>query len=585
MSPWIVIRRYLTLLGMLFAVTHASASPTLSLEVQVEGIEGDLRKNVLALLGIYQERSRENLLVSRIKRLHAAAPEQIGKALEPFGYYGVVVSSDLSRAKGQDTVVWQATYKVEPGPALPVARVDYQLTGEGRHDDAFPAEFGLRVGDPVGHAAWEKAKAALVNIAAEQGYLDAEMQRSEVRVDLDAYEASVTVRFDTGPRYYFGPVRFDQDILDPEFLQRYVRFKPGDPYDYEQVLALQGDLLDAEYFKQVEMAPALDQAEDRRVPLDVRAVPNKPNVYRFGAGFATDTGPRVSFDYTRRRIGTKGHRLVTGLSLSPTISRLGLDYVIPLSRPATDSLSFAPEIVYYDTASRQGNAYGFQLAHAKALQRWRRVVGVEYIFEDFEIADDSSSGTELVPSVSWSQTVSDAPLDTKRGHTAKFTVRGSVEGLVSNVSYLQGALSGKLIRSFAGDFRFLARAEVGATLTETVLDMPGSRRFFAGGDNSVRGYRFDSLGPRDEDDNVVGGRYLGVASLEVDRKVTGKWSVAAFYDLGNAFDPDLENEVAQAVGLGIRWRSPIGPVRVDLAYPLSDTGDEQYFHIVVGPEL
>jgi translocation and assembly module TamA len=569
----------------LLLVAYVSGSAALELEVKVEGVSGPLEKNVLALLKIYQERDRDSLLVSRIKRLHEEAPEEIRKALEPFGYYRVDVTSDLKKTTLDGATVWQASYQVDPGPVLKIARVDYRIVGEGEGDDAFPAEFGVRPGDPLEHAAYEKAKAALVEISAAQGYLDAVMKKSEVRVDLDAYEAEITVLLDTGARYYFGPVRFEQDILDPKFLQRYVRFKPGDPYDYERVLALQGNLLDAEYFKLVEISPLVGQAENHRVPLNVRTVANKPNKFRFGLGFATDTGPRVSFDYTRRRIGTKGHRLVTGISLSPVISQLGLEYRIPLARPASDSLSFKPAVAYYNTATRVGQVYSFEVAHSVALKKWRRVVGLEYQYEDYDVAEDSGSGPELVPSVSWSRMVTDDPLDTRHGYRAKFMLRGAADGVVSRVSYLQGVSSAKLIRSLDQNYRFLTRAEVGATATGTVLDLPGSKRFFAGGDNSVRGYRFDSLGPEDEEGNVVGGRYLFVGSLEFDRRVKSKWSVAAFYDFGNAFDPDFKNVVAHSVGVGARWRSPIGPVRVDLSYPFTDTGDRQFINIVVGPDL
>ena len=210
----IVSKRTFALFASLVLVVYTSASVALNLEVKVEGISGDLKKNALALLNIYRERNRDTLLVSRMKRLHAEAPGQIRKALEPFGHYRVEVASELEKTTRDGTTVWQALYRIDPGPVLEIAHVDYRLIGEGTDDDVFPAEFGLRPGDPLIHAAYEKAKAALVTISAEQGYLDAELKKSEVRVDLDAYEASVTILFDTGPRYYFGPVRFDQEILD-----------------------------------------------------------------------------------------------------------------------------------------------------------------------------------------------------------------------------------------------------------------------------------------------------------------------------------------------------------------------------------
>ncbi|MCU7862329.1 MAG: BamA/TamA family outer membrane protein [Candidatus Thiodiazotropha sp. (ex Lucinoma kastoroae)] len=136
-----------------------------------------------------------------------------------------------------------------------------------------------------------------------------------------------------------------------------------------------------------------------------------------------------------------------------------------------------------------------------------------------------------------------------------------------------------------GDWRLLSRLELGATWADDLKELPPSKRFFAGGDNTVRGFGYQDLGPRDEDDDVIGGRYLTVGSLELERHISGKWSGALFVDAGNAFDPDFDSETAYGVGFGVRWRSPVGPVRFDVAN--GSEGDERQWrlHIVVGPEL
>jgi translocation and assembly module TamA len=118
-----------------------------------------------------------------------------------------------------------------------------------------------------------------------------------------------------------------------------------------------------------------------------------------------------------------------------------------------------------------------------------------------------------------------------------------------------------------------------------VEELPPSKRFYTGGDNTIRGFSFEELGPRDEAGEVIGGRYLAVGSLEIERRLGGGWSLALFVDGGNAYDPDFEAEAAYAAGLGVRWHSPVGPVRLDLAR--GDYLDEQAWrlHLVVGPEL
>ena len=225
---------------------------------------------------------------------------------------------------------------------------------------------------------------------------------------------------------------------------------------------------------------------------------------------------------------------------------------------------------------------------------WRRTAGIDYQFEDYEINETGSEQVnELVPNISWSKTVSDDPIYTTNGYRLKYVLLGAVEGVTSNATYLSGGISAKYIRGFADKYRFITRTDLGATFANSVDDLPASRRFYAGGDSSIRGWGFDALGPNDPvTDQTVGGRYLAVGSLELEREITGPWSAAVFTDFGNAFDPDYEQQFEQSVGVGLRWRSPIGQVRFDVAFALTkDEGDDKYgfpptrLHLVIGPDL
>jgi translocation and assembly module TamA len=132
--------------------------------------------------------------------------------------------------------------------------------------------------------------------------------------------------------------------------------------------------------------------------------------------------------------------------------------------------------------------------------------------------------------------------------------------------------------------RLLARADLGFTLKEDFEELPASVRYFAGGDNSVRGYGFETLGPTNEEGDVIGGSYLATFSVEFDRLISKKWSVAAFVDTGNAFD-SLDFDFKTGVGLGLRWYSPLGPIRLDVAHPLDDPDRDYRLHITLGPDL
>jgi len=556
-----------------------------NLGIELTGLEGDMRKNALAHLQIYQEREQPQLRVGRLRRLHQRAPEQIRRALQPFGYYQVDVDADLASTQEG---AWTASYHVRLGEQVRVSGVSYELTGEAAADPGFPQRFGVAEGDLLVHAAYEKAKDSLLYAAAERGYLDARFERSAVVVDPDGNTATVDVGFDSGDRYYFGPVSFDQEILRPEFLQRFVELESGEPYDQAAVLKLQTALLDTDYFQQVEIVP-LTEERDRRtnqVPLEVIATENKKDKFRIGAGFGTDIGPRVTFDWMRRYVNRNGHRAKAELMLAQKKQELSGEYRIPLDRPASEHIVIKPEIYRLETDSRIEEVVALDAAHSVMRRGWRRNIGVQISYEDYDIADEQQDLNEIVPYIELSRTVSDNPLYTSEGYRLKFALLGTLEYVSSTSNYLSTTASGKWVTSLADDYRFITRADLGATWADSIQDVPGSRRFFAGGDQSIRGYGYEALGPRDPDSGeVLGGRYLAVGSVELERKIEGDWSAALFYDFGNAFDPDLDNEFKHSVGGGVRWRSPIGQVRLDVGVGIESDDTPIRAHLIIGPDL
>ena len=582
---WLAFSLVLGLLG-------ATPAWALKLEVRVEGLKGEREANVLALLSIHNERADTELTAARIEALHRLAPDQIRDALAPFGLYRVQIEDRLERpANGEG--IWRARYRIEPGEPVRSTTVDYQVTGEGAANPVFPKTFPMQVGDVLLHAAYEKAKSDLRYTATSAGYLDYRLDRHQVLIDPLAYEAHVYFNLETGPQYRLGAVRFKQDLLDEGLLRRYVRFQPGDVYDPDVLLGLQGRLLGSEYYSDVEIVPLKDEADaDNRVPIEVVAQRNKANKYRIGLGFATDVGPRLTLDYRRRYLTPWGHKLRTELSLAPALSQWELDYRIPIQDPTRDYIIVKPLSTYYDTATRQGWIHSIQAAHSTLSPRgWRRNIGLDYRYEDLDINESAMGATnELAPNISWSKTVADDPVFTNDGYRLKYSLVGAMQGVVSEASYLSGQLQFKWVQRFARDYRFITRTDLGATWAESVEDLPASRRFYAGGDNSIRGWGFDALGPNDPlTDETIGGRYLAVGSLELERRIKGPWSAAVFTDFGNAFDPDYEQEPAQSVGMGVRWASPIGQVRFDLAFAVSrdadDGGPPARLHIVIGPDL
>ncbi len=574
--------------GILLLLLLLLAAPAwaVRLKVEVTGVDGAEEQNVLALLGIYQERG-DDLPPLRLLALHRQAPDQIRDALAPFGYYRVEVADSLTEP-AEAGGSWIARYAVKPGDPVKIAEVDYAIVGAGAEDSSFPKTFPMQVGDVLLHADYEAAKNKIATIASQRGYLNAALTRHQVLIDPVAYNAVIQFHVDTGPRFYFGKVRFKQDLLSDAFLQRFVPFSPGDLYDPDKLLTLQSRLLGAEYFSKVEIVPMKDALDGtNQVPIEVIAERNKANKYRVGIGYGTDVGPRISFDYRRRYLGPGGDKLEVQTLISERLQSLVLKYRLPVGNPMKDYVLIQPEVYAYDTASRQGTVAQVAAVHSAVIRGdWRREIGINYRYEDYEVGGgDSGTFNGLVPHIALSKVQADDPINTRNGYRVKAKLQGTASGLAPT-SWLSGSLNVKWIKSLGERMRLISRADLGATWAASLDDVPASERFYAGGDNSIRGWEFEVLGPDDPVTNRnQGGRMMAVGSLELERNLFGNWGVAVFTDFGNAFDPEYEANWEQSAGLGLRYQTPIGPVRLDVAYQLTKAHGGVRLHLLIGPDL
>lgn len=553
-----------------------------ALQVQIEGVSDEVLENVRQLLSIEQQKADSALTPARIRRLHARAEEEIKQALEPFGYYRVQVDGTLQQTEQG----WLARYAVSPGPPVRIGTLDITLQGEAREDPAFRSlldDFPIRKGQPLHHPRYETAKNTLRTLAAERGYFDAELRRHRVEVDLDAYSARVELLFDSGPRYRFGPVQFEDTVVNQELLRSFQAFQEGEPYLADKLLELQRDLIDSDYFERVDVDPQPERSVERAVPVQVKLTARPRSRYSAGVGYGTDTGARGSLGFERRYVNRRGHRFRSELQISQIASQVEARYEIPVRDPRTDRLfgraRYSDEEL--DTSTSKTLELGVGLEQKLGL--WRQVFSLTYLDSDFTVGTQQGHATLLMPGASWTRIKSDNPLFVHHGSRVGLDVRGAYEDVLSDTSFVQVRAHGKWIRSVGRD-RILIRGEAGSTWVDDFSSLPPSVRFFAGGDYSVRGFAYQSLGPEDGAGNVIGGRHLLVGSIEYEHRLKDKWAAAVFYDAGNAID-NFGDELEHSAGVGVRWRSPVGWVRVDIAKPLSEPDEGIRLHLTIGPDL
>lgn len=555
-------------------------------DVQVEGLSRELKRNVLASLTIEQSKKDKDLDESRIRRLFTQGNAEIEQALQPFGHYKPVIHPTLDQ-KG-DT--WVARYEVDAGPVLKVTHRDLQLTGEGASDAGFRAavdRFPLREGSALNEPEYEIGKKAFEDYAAANGYLDAQFEVHEIRIDLATYTSEVVLHYVTGPRFQFGPITFHQDFLDPKLLRGYVMVKEGDPLDQDELLKLQNALSDSPYFSRVEVVARREAAVGVRVPIDVNLTAAKKFRYTAGLGYGTDTGPRASAGEEIRRLNRRGHRADAEVRISGIEKSGKTDYIVPGIYPSTDLTTYT--LAYADLRPQTSKSMSFLVggSRARALGRWRQSIGLNYERTTFTVGVDSGISRLLGPQASWQRIYADDRIYPTHGERIEFDLRGADKSALSNATFLQAIARAKFIQSFADErFRFITRADVGYTAinSQDFHLLPPSVRFFAGGDQSVRGYSYEGIGPRDVFGHVIGGKVLEVGSVELEYRFLRKWGVAAFYDTGTA-NTKFGGQLKVGTGLGARWLSPIGLIRLDFAEAIREPHHPIRIHLTIGPDL
>lgn len=570
------------ILILLFTATSVVAS--IEVAVSVAGVDGPLYKNVMARLAINLHKGNVQLQPKAIKRLHRQAAADIRSALSPFGYYNPVITSTLRR----DGDIFTAEYTVDKGPPVIVEDVVLQLAGEGRTNAQLLQgikRFPVKVGDVLDQDSYEQGKKNMVYLALSEGFLDAGFTERSLRINRKSNSAVIHLVLESGRQYLFGKTSSISLILDHDLLMRYLPYQEGDPYNAAQLFELQSILYRTDYFNRVEVKGRTSQAVDYRVPVTIElTAPEYLNKYSFGLGYATDTGIRGKIDWSNRLFNSRGHKISSSFQLSERENVLSLRYDIPGSDPRYNKLvnSIAYQDKQWDETSTQ--LFTASVIHEFSGPRFSLGGGLELRDEVYDVGSTSGDSTLLVPSLRAGMVLADDILYTKKGFQASVGFLGGVDGLVSDVNFLQATINGKAIIAPFTYWRVIGRGSLGATLVDSIDSLPPSLRFYTGGDSTVRGYGYKSIGTEDSSGTVIGGRYLVVGSVEVERVVAENWSLATFWDVGTATD-DLSLDFSQGVGAGIRFRLPFGQVRLDLASAITEDGMPLRVHLTVGGDL
>ena len=573
----------------------------------------------------------KDLSARRLNYLLREAEAETREALEPFGYYSptiVIQRSDRSVPEGTDDPSTAAnartatadadaggnadarqrgsrsltvSIRIEPGKPVRVRGWNVGVEGDAGDERSVRAAldgFAPRQGEVLDHSLYEASKSKVSRTLAGHGYFDADFAAHRVEVTRADYAADIDLRWTSGARYALGEATFTQTpktIIRDELLQKLVGWTPGEAYDDAELERLRRSLVALDYFGLVEILPQPENAKDKVVPVQVNLTPAPRSIYTAGVNYGTRSGAGFSLGVERRSLNTRGPQALAPSDYANKRKTATVQYRVPafawLDGWYTASLQAADEqtdsldtrrLEFVASRSGQFNDHLNLVASMHVLrERWSYFTlnrpSLDYQYASF-----------YFPSLRAEYIDVDNRLTPRRGAGGTLTLRGGKGGTDGDAAFAQLHASAQWFHGFDADSRLIVRGEAGHTFTDELLALPPSLRYYAGGDRSVRGYGWREIGPRIRnsvgDTYALGAQNVVTASIEYERYFKGPWGAAVFVDSGSAFDgksPDMHT----GVGIGLRWRSPVGPVRIDIARGLKSPDSPYTLHLNIGADL
>lgn len=591
---------FATLVVALSFLAAGAAQAAVVQRVEIVGLDEAMTQNVRLSLSLVDAIGKD-VSGRRMGYLVREAEAETREALAPFGYYSPVVEVTRDRDDGVVTIT------VRPGEPVRVRGFKVAVDGEAADDRYMRDEldaFAPKPGAVFDSTVYDAGKTRITRRLAERGYFDAALAEHKVEVTRADHAADIDLRWTSGDRFDMGRVTFVQaptQPIDPKLFDKLVYWDEGSYYHQGKLDRLHAALADLDYFSGIDIeAKPGDAGADKRVPVTVTLTPARRSIYTYGLSYGTESGPGARLGLERRYLNARGHKALAQVDWAQKRKTLTLQYRIPafawLDGWYTASLQFADEQTdYIDSrraefvASRSGQVNDKLTVNASlhALrERWA-----------YALADDGNGAVALVdyryasfvfPALNAQYIDVDDRVFPRRGGALNIELRGGLKGAGSDADFSQAHATANWFLGLGASDRLLLRGEIGHTFTNALVDMPPSLRFYAGGARSIRGYGEREVSPRVDTEHgyfSIGAKNVVTASAEYERYFgNSPWGAAVFVDSGNAFNGSLA-DWRTGVGAGVRWRSPVGPVRIDIARGLDHPDSKFQIYLSIGAQL
>lgn len=551
-------------------------------DINIVGTGGDLYKNLELHLPSRIPACTESK--EDIKQFIKSLKRRFRGAARAVGYYDAVFTANTRVINH----CWKITIDVKANRPVRVTQARFIIKGDGLQQQEFRELRNnppYHSGDVLNHKKYTDYKASLKETAQAFGYFDAVFEEHKISVNPIKYSATIDLVLNTGKRFRYGKINIEQKVLNKKVIKTFLQIKEGDFYSSEDLIAQQQLLQSSGFYQNIAINGLHKEAVNQHIPIKISLQAKKRNAWKFKVGYGTDTGPRINGELNRRWTSAKGHSLTLAATAAPKVSTFSARITEPKANPHEGVLSYLFEWKQDTDGDTLGRSYKLGVEYTrKTSDDWKQKATLTYLLETTQEGNATPRKSHLtLLGASVEKTEADNYLYPLNGWHIKAGMHGAIEKLLSDQSILQLEINSKLITEL-GDGRLIGRLDFGSTLLGDFDSLPKSLRFFAGGGRSVRGYGFNLLGETNATGDVLGGKHLLVGSVEYEYPILDKWSAAAFLDAGNSYNDLKSPDLKWGAGVGVRWRSPVGSVRVDIGFPQDRIADPR-LHISIGADL
>lgn len=544
-----------------------------NIEVKVEN--GDVEDNITGFLKSYKGKPK-------IPRVMKEVRADIRRALHALGYYHFDIQ--LSGA-GQNVI---AEVKLEA--PLKWKDINIELVGTGKDNADLVSlikDVPIQVGKQVNHSDYQATKSRFESELLELGYFDYQWQESKLLVHKANRYAGVRLLLNTGKRYQFGDLAIEGNTKAANYIRSLSPFSKGQPFEASLLSDFNLSLNATPYFSAIKVYPLLKDRTSDQIPVRVSVEDKPANSFEVGAGYSDDVGAKTRFKWTKPWITEDGHSFESNLRLSQKQQDITASYTIPVDNPNDDLWRVLGGYKVQDEVTEGINSRIWNVQVQRQWltdDEWVRTAFLKREHETTEQLGEKQRTEMLIPGISYLKKESKGGALPYWGNERLISIEAAADSVLSSANMLKVRWNNEWLRSFETKHLFFGRLDLGAIVTKDIDQIPFTHRFLAGGDQSIRGFAYESIGPRDDEGRILGGRYLATGTVEYNYQFHPSWRAALFVDTGTATN-DFSDAWEVGAGFGFRYLTPVGPIRLDHAWGLTKESKSTRLSIVIGPEI